>query len=163
MNRQFWLVIALALILGAGALFFPQPDKSLLVPDVTLTTYGGKKYSLRELRGKVIVINFWASWCIPCKAEAPALREAWGYFDPAEVVFLGIVQGDTRENAEAFISREGIGYPNGEDRGLSKAFGVFGLPTTIIIDRDGIIRDTLLSAVDVERLKDRIRAAMQFK
>ncbi len=107
----------------------------------TLTLFDGRQLSLEELRGQVVFLNFWASWCPPCRAEARTLEAAWQKYQDRDVVFLGVNIQDTDEAARGFLQEFGITYPNGRD-GAGKIaidYGVWGLPETFIIDRDGRI------------------------
>lgn len=110
------------------------------VPAYTLTTFDDSQISSADLAGKVVVINFWASWCKPCEQEAAELEEAWRFYQPrGDVVFLGIAYTDTEKKALGYLERFGITYPNGPDLGtrISHAFGITGVPETYIVDRDG--------------------------
>ena len=108
-------------------------------PDFTITSFAGETYKLSELRGKVVVINFWASWCIPCEQEAPALENAWRHYKDKGVLFLGVEYVDTETAALAFIQRFGVTYPNGPDLGtqISQAYRIKGVPETYIVDKNG--------------------------
>jgi cytochrome c biogenesis protein CcmG, thiol:disulfide interchange protein DsbE len=118
------------------------------VPDFSLTLYGGYEYNGHsvlknsDLRGKLVFINFWASWCKPCEQEAPALEQAWEYYQPSgKVVFLGIDYVDTEIPARAFLKKFKNSYPNGPDLGttISQMFRIKGVPETYIIDTSGIL------------------------
>ncbi len=157
-------MIASALVLAGAALAWSaiDPQAARPVPDLTLRTYGGTLYRLGELRQKVLVINFWASWCAPCRAEAPTLQRLWLDLQARGVVFLGVDQADTTDHALAFLREFGVSYPNGPDDGFVQAFGVQSLPTTILVDRNGLIRDTLYTAVvEMDSLRARIEALLQ--
>jgi cytochrome c biogenesis protein CcmG/thiol:disulfide interchange protein DsbE len=97
-------------------------------PDFTLTTFDGAKISIADLRGKPVVINFWASWCPPCRVEAPLLEQAWGAFKERGVSFLGVDIQDKKEDALAYIREFGVTYPNGPDPTgeISIDYGVSG-------------------------------------
>lgn len=113
-------------------------------PDFVLTSFEGESYDTVALRGKVIVVNFWASWCIPCEVEAKELQEAWEYYeDRGDVLFLGVDWTDTTNEAHAYLEKFGISYPNGPDLGtrISQAYRTTGVPETYIIDRDGTLAD----------------------
>ncbi len=110
------------------------------VPDFTLTTFEGETIALKELRGKVVLINFWASWCKPCEEEAADLEAAWRYYQPrGDVVFLGVDYVDTPTKAQQYLEKFDITYPNGPDLGtrISHAYRTTGVPETYIVDRQG--------------------------
>ena len=99
-----------------------------------------KEVSLADLKGKVVVINFWASWCIPCEQEAPALEAAWKLYEPTgNVVFLGVDYVDTEPEARTYLTKFGISYPNGPDlqTRISQMFRISGVPETYIVDQNG--------------------------
>lgn len=102
----------------------------------------GRTMSLSDLRGRTVVVNFWASWCEPCKTEAPVLEEVAARYRPAtDVVVLGVDVQDLRENALEFVRDNGLTYPSlrdGEDKARS-AFQVPALPETFVIDPQGRI------------------------
>jgi cytochrome c biogenesis protein CcmG/thiol:disulfide interchange protein DsbE len=117
------------------------------VPDFTLYTFEGDAIVLSDLRGKVVLLNFWASWCNPCEDEAAELQEAWEYYQPGgEVVFLGIDWTDTDREALAYLEKFQITYPNGPDLGttISQEFRITGVPETYIVDRNGVLADAML-------------------
>ena len=110
-------------------------------PDFTLTTFEGTKISMADLKGKPVVINFWASWCPPCRVEAPLLEQARRTYKDRGVSFLGVDIQDKEEDALAYIREFGVTYPNGPDPTgeISIDYGVSGLPVTFFISRDGTI------------------------
>lgn len=119
------------------------------IPDFNLTLFSGYEYNgysevnILDLRGKVVLINFWASWCKPCEQEAAALEEAWKYYQPTEkVVFFGVDYVDTEPEARIFLKKFGTTYPNGPDLGtrISQLFRIQGVPETFVIGTDGIVR-----------------------
>lgn len=119
------------------------------VPDFNLTLFSGYEYygqsevAISDLRGKVVFINFWASWCKPCEQEAAVLEEAWKYYQPdGKVVFLGVDYVDTEPEARMFLKKFSNTYPNGPDLGtrISQAFRIQGVPETYIIDTNGILK-----------------------
>jgi cytochrome c biogenesis protein CcmG, thiol:disulfide interchange protein DsbE len=123
-------------------------------PDFTLTTYEGKPFTLSEHKGNVVLINFWASWCQPCEAEADDLNRIYSEYKDRGLVMIGVGYNDTETNARNFLERFGVPYPSAHDRGeVSRAYGVRGVPETFIIDRDGNIVHTILSEVSAERLR----------
>jgi cytochrome c biogenesis protein CcmG/thiol:disulfide interchange protein DsbE len=96
---------------------------------------------LTDLRGQVVVINFWASWCLECRVEAAALERTWRDYRARGVTFVGIDWLDTEKEALEYIRRYGVTYPNGPDlRGrIGRTYYLTGVPETIIIDRQGRI------------------------
>jgi cytochrome c biogenesis protein CcmG/thiol:disulfide interchange protein DsbE len=111
------------------------------VPDFILTTFDGKQIDIKDLRGKVVVINFWASWCGPCEEEAVELEQTYQNFKDQDVVFLGVDFADTETEALAYLAKFNITYPNGPDLGtrISQAFRTRGVPETYIVGRDGML------------------------
>ncbi len=110
------------------------------VPDFTLTTFEDQTVNLADQKGKVVLINFWASWCIPCEDEAAELEAAWRFYQPrGDVVFLGVDYVDTEPEARAYLSKFNISYTNGPDlrTRISQAFRIKGVPETYVIDRQG--------------------------
>ncbi len=127
-------------------------------PDFTLTTFTGEQLRLSEQQGKVVVINFWASWCIPCRTEAPALQATWERYKDKGVLFVGVDYTDTDDNARAFIKEFGITYPNGPDIGIKifTAYRVQGVPETFIIDQQGNVTQFLFAGVNEKQLSSAI-------
>jgi cytochrome c biogenesis protein CcmG, thiol:disulfide interchange protein DsbE len=107
--------------------------------DFTLTTLDGQDVRLSDLRGQVVVINFWASWCVPCRDEAPALQAVWERYRDRGVVLLGVAWTDTERNARAFIDEFSQNYPNGLDLGtrIGELYGITGVPETFVINQQG--------------------------
>jgi len=104
---------------------------------------GNNESKLEDLRGKVVVLNFWASWCKPCEQEAAELEQAWKEYEPTgKVVFLGADYVDTEPNARVYLKKFGITYPNGPDLAtkISQYFRIKGVPETYFIDQEGVLR-----------------------
>ena len=145
------LLVGLLVIVGIGLRRAQQgtvqPGEQ--IPDFTLTLYSGYEYqgrnevSLADLRGKIVVINFWASWCKPCEQEAAELEQAWEFYEPTgQVVFLGVDYVDTEPEARAYLKKFGITYANGPDLGtkVSQLFRIKGVPETYFIDQNGVLQ-----------------------
>jgi cytochrome c biogenesis protein CcmG/thiol:disulfide interchange protein DsbE len=113
------------------------------VSGVTLTTFDGEQINLSDLQGKVVLLNFWASWCKPCEQEAADLETAWrNYQVRGDVIFLGIDYVDTEPEALGYLAKFDITYPNGPDLGtrISQKFRIQGVPETYILDQGGVLR-----------------------
>jgi cytochrome c biogenesis protein CcmG, thiol:disulfide interchange protein DsbE len=109
-------------------------------PDFTLTTFDGQEFDTRSLRGKVVLVNFWASWCDTCDEEALSLEQAWQvYQDAGDVIFLGVAYVDTEAQSLRFMEQYGVSFPNGPDlrSSISDLYAVTGVPETYIMDRNG--------------------------
>jgi cytochrome c biogenesis protein CcmG/thiol:disulfide interchange protein DsbE len=118
------------------------------VPNFTLTAFDGKTYTAQDLRGKVVLLNFWASWCKPCEQEANDLEAAWKLYQGRDdVLFLGVAWTDTDKKSMEYLTRYGITYPNGPDLGtrMAQAFRITGVPETFIIGKDGKLANLKLS------------------
>jgi len=110
-------------------------------PSFTLALVDGGTLALKDLRGKAVLVNFWASWCVPCRAEAGALESAWQKYKDRGVVFLGVNIQDKEEDARAFMKEFGITYLNGQDASgkIAVDHGVWGIPESFFIDPQGRI------------------------
>ena len=132
-------------------------------PDFSLTTFNGTTISLAGLRGKPIVINFWASWCPPCRFEAPLLERTWRAYKNRGVIFIGVDIQDREEDALNYIREFNITYPNGPDPTgeVSIDYGVSGLPVTFFVSKKGEIVRRWVGAIEKGVLISSIEEIMQ--
>jgi cytochrome c biogenesis protein CcmG, thiol:disulfide interchange protein DsbE len=133
-------------------------------PAWDLALLGGEEnLTLESLRGKAVVLNFWASWCGPCKDETPLLQKSWLRWESKDVVFVGMNVKDFRGDARSFVRRFGVTYPNVYDGKGSTVgrYGVTGFPETYFIDARGRVVYRIAGPVaDAEELDDGIRRAL---
>ncbi|UCD78226.1 MAG: redoxin domain-containing protein [Desulfobacterales bacterium] len=132
-------------------------------PGFVLTTFEGTTISLADLRGKPVVINFWASWCPPCRVEAPLLERTWRAYKNRGLIFLGINIQDRQEDALNYIREFDVTYPNGPDPTgeITIDYGVSGLPVTFFVSRDGEVVRRWVGAVEKGVLINSIEEIMQ--
>jgi thiol-disulfide isomerase/thioredoxin len=153
---------------GSGELSYVAGDGSTVLVaasdreapvDFSGTTLEGGTWSLADHRGKVVVVNVWASWCPPCRAEAPALQRTATELADEDVVFVGVNIRDSRTAAAAFVERFGLTYPTVVDQSGAGLLAFRGplaavsVPTTLVVDREGRVAARALSEVDGSRLK----------
>lgn len=124
-------------------------------PDFRLELLGDGEITLSQQRGKVVVINFWASTCPPCRTEARDLEAAWQVYQDKEVLFVGANIQDTHEPARRFLDEFGVTYPNGLDEGgrISIDYGVVGIPVTFVVDSEGTVARRWVGEIDIDRLR----------
>ncbi|MBC7810847.1 MAG: redoxin domain-containing protein [Burkholderiales bacterium] len=119
-------------------------------PDFALTTFDGEPIRLSDLRGQIVIVNFWASWCGPCRDEAPALQAVWERYQDQGVVVLGVAYTDIEADSREFINEFGLTYPNGPDLGteISKQrYHIVGVPETFVIDQTGNVAEFIYAQV----------------
>jgi len=137
------LVLGLLVVLGLGLIRRQQGPVGVgsRLPPFTLVTFDGETINSDDLKGKVALVNFWASWCKPCEQEAAELEQAYQLFKDEGVVFLGVDYVDTETEARAYLAKFGITYPNGPDlrTRISQAFRIRGVPESYVIRPDGTI------------------------
>ena len=109
--------------------------------------------TLEDMRGKVVVLNFWASWCVECRDETPMLESAWQQYGD-DVVVLGVAYADVEPNSLAYMRDFGVSFPHAPDLGtdISQTYEITGVPETFFIDKEGIIRHVQIGAVNEQML-----------
>jgi cytochrome c biogenesis protein CcmG/thiol:disulfide interchange protein DsbE len=155
----YGLVAALIGFLALGLLnAYSAPLESGSAPDFSITTFEGETISLSSLRGQVVVINFWASWCDPCREEAAYLETTWRKYRDQGVVFIGVDYVDTEREALAYLAEFDITYPNGPDIGtrISDQYQIQGVPETFFMAKDGTLRGNHIGPLYPPDLDERI-------
>jgi cytochrome c biogenesis protein CcmG/thiol:disulfide interchange protein DsbE len=131
-------------------------------PEFELAALDGGTLSLAQAAGKVLVVNFFASWCDPCRSEAPALEQVWREYEPQGVQFYGIAYKDAAPKAQAFLEQFKLNYPSGSDprSTIARSYGVTGVPETFVIDKQGRLVHQFVGEVTAEDLREKIDAAL---
>ena len=143
-----------------GLLVFSNPGEVSLEPqpaiDFTLKTIEGDSIRFSDLQGKVVMVDFWSSWCPPCRVEAPALEQAYEQFRGQGVEFIGVAIWDREKEVRSFLSRYGIKYMNGlDERGhIAIDYGVRGIPEKYFIDRQGYLVRKFIGPISMEKLTE---------
>lgn len=133
-------------------------EAKVLVTSFTLPLMGGRNFVFDEHKGKPILVNFFASWCLPCREEMPILENIAREYQPRGVIFLGIAVDDTEEKMKDFMKKYGVTFPVGLDKttAIQKSFGIYGIPTTYFIDKQGAINYFHSGSVTEELLRNEL-------
>ena len=134
------------------------PVESGLAPDFTLVSFDGITVTLSQLRGQVVIINFWASWCIPCREEAAYLENTWRKYKDQGIIFIGVDYADTEKAALAYIDEFDITYFNGPDLGtrISQTYRIKGVPETYYVGKNGELRGVQICPMKSPQLDEKI-------
>lgn len=147
-KRLALTVAVIAPILALLAFGFSRDARYITSPLIatpaapfTITLFDGGQLALEDLRGKAVFLNFWASWCPPCRAEARDLEAAWRRMKGKDLVFIGVALQDTDRDSRAFLEEFDITYPNGKDESgkIAVDYGTWGIPESFFIDPQGRI------------------------
>jgi peroxiredoxin len=156
LNRLQWVgIIIAAAVIGSGWTWLSRAPEGLddvaspvagrPAPDFTLQSVDGQTIKLADFRGKVVILNFWATWCPPCRAEMPALEEVYQARRDEGLVVLAIDQNEAPDSVKSFQAELGLTFPLLLDPGytVSDQYRINLLPSTFFIGRDGVIRDVV--------------------
>jgi cytochrome c biogenesis protein CcmG/thiol:disulfide interchange protein DsbE len=168
-NRQrlplAWIaavVIALLVLalLGYAVLADPTepPEVGSPVPDFQLTALDGSPMNLGDRQGSVVIVNFFASWCAPCRQEAAALEQTWLEYQDRGVQFFGIAYKDADSKAQAFLNEFDVTYPSAVERNnrTARAYGLTGVPETFVVDQQGLLVRHFLGPITQTQLSQEI-------
>ena len=166
------ILLTLTCLLFTLPAFAQHPGKGLTpvagqpsAPDFTLTDIDGKSHRLSNYRGKVVIVNFWATWCPPCRAEMPSMQRAWQKLKKQNVVMLGVDVGEDEDTIFKFTADYPVEFPllMDHDSSVISRWPVRGLPTTFIIDPKGHIAYRAIGGRDWDspELLDKVRALLK--
>jgi len=158
-NIKFFSFFLIAfLIIFAILMLFKNPINNDLkkAPDFSITTFKGKKITLSKLNDKPVVVNVWASWCGPCRDEAPELEKFWRKYK-GRIYMIGLNYADEKEDALAFIKEFSVTYPNGPDESqiAKNKLKITGVPETFII-KDGLIQEHIVGVTTFKELSEMV-------
>lgn len=176
----FYLLIALFIAFGVAWTWFNRlpevnasdaartvaPHTNFIAPAFTLQSVAGEMYDLNALKGKVILVNFWASWCPPCRAEMPAIDTAYRANKDAGFVVLAVDQQEDPRVVKAFGEKYNLTFPLLLDRdgAVNVLYGVSALPTSYFVDRRGVIRDMMIGgSMSSEFIEGKIKPLLEEK
>lgn len=155
-------IIAVLSILGWGLLnsTATRPEPGETAPEFSMTYFNGYEWESRpvadltDMRGSVVMLNFWASWCVECRYEAELLQATAEQYADNGVILLGIAWADSEPKSLAYMQEFGITYPNAPDLGtrIGPDYEITGVPETFFIDREGVIRQVIIGPVTQEML-----------
>lgn len=155
--RRLWPVLTVVALVWIGvSLLGRWADRPPLAGDdalpLRITAFDGAVIDLAELRGQGVVLNFWASWCVPCRLEADLFEAVWRQERDNGIVFVGVNVQDAPEDALAFLAEFDITYPTGPDgpENWARRFGIAGMPATFFIDPDGVVRAVVMGPIVAE-------------
>lgn len=164
-SKRTGLIITFAIVLALLGLLAwglkkaqAGPVESGMAPDFTLKSFDGRTLTLSELRGQVVIINFWASWCPPCREEAAYLEATWRKYKDKGVVFIGVDWVDTEKEALAYMKEFDLTYFNGPDIGtrIAQAYNIQGVPETFYVAKNGELRGVHIGPLKSPELDDKI-------
>lgn len=177
-SRFEWVILLLGVaLLGGGWIIYSQepsevtfdatglseaPVAGYLAPGFTLASVHGEEISLVDFQGKPVVLNFWATWCPPCRAEVPHFQDASIKYN-GQAVIVGIDQGEPGALVTDFVAQFGLTYPMllDPDNDVNREYRVRALPTTVFIDANGVVREVFTGIINAAVLEERIERLLQ--
>ncbi len=161
-NLRSVFLISLLFICGCAEEASDIAVEPEAAPEFELALLDGGQFKLSDHKGSPVVVNFFASWCVPCGEETPVLDSVYQQYRSQGVAFVGVAVNDTETKAREFIAAHGLSFPAGmDDTGeIKDAFGIYGMPTTYFIDRNGMITYLHPGAVTERLLQHEIDAIL---
>jgi cytochrome c biogenesis protein CcmG/thiol:disulfide interchange protein DsbE len=161
-----WTVVSRPAAGSTTAGQIPAPQVGFVAPSFTYTELNGQKGNLSDYQGKILIINFWASWCPPCRAEMPALQQVYTSYQDKGLVVLAINASnqDTHGAMQTFLGsfEHSFSIPLDTNGAVSRLYRVSSLPTTFLIGRDGRVRDLVIGGpLTIAGLSNRVEALLQ--
>lgn len=152
------LISSLLLIVGCSDNATAPPIAMEAAPDFNMALFDGGDFKLSAQKGKVVVINFFASWCVSCGEETPVIEKIYRTYAPQTVAFLAIAVDDTEKKAKEFMQKRSMTIPAGLDKTgkIKEDYGIYGMPTTFFIDKNGKVSYSHAGIVTEELLKHEI-------
>jgi len=140
----------------------PAPRLDKEAPDFRMRGLDGKYYQLSDLRGRPVWINFWATWCPPCRAENPDIQETYEANKDKGLVILAVSIGEEADAVRGYVERTGISYTVGLDETteIAARYRIVGIPTHFFIDRDGIIREWRIGSMSKKTMEKKVNEIM---
>lgn len=158
----WWIFLSREPVGATSFTMTEAPFVGHLAPDFTLTSLDGETVTLSDHIGRPVVLNYWATWCPPCRIEMPHLQQASEQYG-GRVTFLGINQAEGEQLIRDFRDEYGLTYPLLLDPNLTahNLYSAINLPTTVFIDADGVVREVIVGAVNTAVLQDRLERLLE--
>lgn len=157
-------VIAILAVLAWGLINTnaTRPEVGQVAPNFDVEFFDGYEWETRsvanlsDMRGRPVVLNFWASWCVECRYETDVLEQAWEQYKDDGAVFLGVAYADVEPNSIAYMKEFGVTFPHAPDLGtdISQQYEITGVPETFFIDKDGVIRHVQIGPLNQQMMDD---------
>lgn len=144
---------------GDGSIVVVEPSQRVVAPNIQARTLDQESFDLADYRGQVVVLNVWASWCAPCRAEAPELEEVWRELRDQGVQFVGLNTRDSVVSARRFVESMGLTFPSVEDPDgriqllFSDSLPPQAIPSTVVIDKQGRVAGRILGKASTATLR----------
>ncbi len=159
----FLALVLLGLLVAQGCTSSPQDIAGIQAPDFTLTDLEGNQISLSDLRGKTVFLNFWATWCPPCRAEMPEIEAIYQEYKDRDVVVIGVDLREPESTVRQYVQQGGYSWTFVIDTtgAVARDYGITAIPTSIFLDSDGIIRAVNIGAMTKRAMEAKLAKALK--